>query len=220
MAKDIVIRNIVYEDTPEVDIPVQGGGTAKFMDTSDATLASAAHLPLGDTAYANGVKYTGTATENDSTDLTVSGATVTAPAGFYGSSASKSVASGTATAPSTISGSSASVSTGSNTLTLSKTVSVTPQVTTAGYVSAGTAGNASVSLTASVTTKAAATITPGTSNQEISAGTYLTGKQTVLGDANLKASNIVEGVSIFNIAGSAAVPVISQDATTKIVSIS
>jgi hypothetical protein len=130
------------------------------------------------------------------------------------------VATGTATAPTSISGSSASVSTGSNTLTLSKTVSVTPRVTTAGYVSAGTAGNASVSLTASVTTKAAATITPGTSNQEISAGTYLTGKQTVLGDSNLKASNIVEGVSIFNIAGSAAVPVISQDATTKIVSIS
>lgn len=59
---------------------------------------------------------------------------------------------GTATAPSTISGTSATVSTGTNTLTLSKTVSNTPQVT-AGYIASGTAGNTSVSLTASVNTR-------------------------------------------------------------------
>lgn len=85
-----------------------------------------------------------------SSDLTASGATVTAPAGYYSSNASKSVSSGTVTAPSSISGTSATVSTGTNTLTLTKTVSVTPNVTTAGYISSGTAGNASVSLTASV----------------------------------------------------------------------
>ncbi|MBO7535670.1 MAG: hypothetical protein J6T34_00825, partial [Bacilli bacterium] len=67
------------------------------------------------------------------------------------------VANGSVTAPTTISGTTATVSTGTNTLTLTKTVSVTPNVTTAGYISSGTAGNASVSLTASVTTKAAAT---------------------------------------------------------------
>ena len=58
---------------------------------------------------------------------------------------------GTITAPSTITGSSATVSTSSNTLTLSKTVSVTPSVTTAGYVTAGTAGNATVTLSATAT---------------------------------------------------------------------
>ncbi len=110
-----------------------------------------------------------------STDLTASGATITAPAGYYSAAASKSVASGTVTAPASISGTSASVSTGTNTITLSKAISVTPSVSTAGYVSAGTAGNSAVSLTASVTTKAAATITPGTSDQTIAAGTYLTG---------------------------------------------
>ena len=57
--------------------------------------------------------------------------------------------SGAVTAPSSITGTSATVSTGTNTLTLSKTISVTPNVTTAGYVSSGTAGNSSVSLTAS-----------------------------------------------------------------------
>lgn len=89
------------------------------------------------------------------------------------------VANGSVTAPSSISGTSATVSTGTNTLTLTKSVSVTPNVTTAGYISSGTAGSSSVSLTASVTTKAAATITPSTSEQSIAAGTYLTGKQTI-----------------------------------------
>lgn len=96
--------------------------------------------------------------------------------GYYKVSA---VANGTVTAPSSISGSSATVSTGTNTLTLTKTVSVTPNVTTAGYISSGTAGNSSVSLTASVTTKAAATITPTKSTQTIASGTYLTGTQTI-----------------------------------------
>ena len=220
MAKSVIIRDVVYEDCPEVNIPIEGGGTAQFIDTSDATLDSGANLPNGVTAYADGVKYTGSAAENDSNDLTVSGATVTVPAGFYGSAASASVASGAVTAPSTITGTSASVSSGTNTLTLTKTVEVTPSVTTAGYVSSGTAGNSTVTLTASVTTKAAATITPGTSAQTISSGTYLTGTQTISGDANLVASNIISGKSIFGVSGSVQVPIISQDSTTKILSIS
>lgn len=136
-----------------------------------------------------------------SSDLTASGATVAVPVGYYSSQATKSVSSGSATAPASISGSSATVSTGTNTLTLTKTVSVTPSVS-AGYVSAGTAGNSSVSLTASVTTKAAATITPGTTNQTIASGTYLTGTQTISGDADLVAANIKKGVQIFNVTGS------------------
>ena len=118
-------------------------------------------------------------TRRSSSDLTSSGAIVTVPAGYYSAQTSKAVASGTVTAPSSISGSSATVSTGTNTITLTKTVSVTPNVTTAGYVSSGTAGNSSVSLTASVTTKAAATITPTKSSQTIASGTYLTGTQTI-----------------------------------------
>lgn len=110
------------------------------------------------------------------------------------------VANGSASAPSTISGTSATVSTGTNTLTLTKTVSVTPTVS-AGYISSGTATNSSISLTASVTTKAAATITPGTTNQTIASGTYLTGTQTIAGDADLVASNIVNGVQIFGVTG-------------------
>lgn len=136
-------------------------------------------------------------TPRTSSDLTVSGATVTAPAGTYATAASKSVASGSATAPATISGTSATVSTGTNTLTLTKTVSVTPSVT-AGYVSSGTAGNSSVSLTASVTTQGAQTIHPSTTDQTISSGRYLTGTQTVKAVtlSNLTAGNIKSGVTV------------------------
>jgi hypothetical protein len=220
MAQNVVIRDVVYQNVPSVTIPLSGGtGNAEFVDTSDATLDGGGKMLSGVTAYADGTKYTGTITTKSGSDLTASGATVTVPAGYYASQATKSVASGFATAPASISGSSASVSTGTNTLTLSKTISVTPSVT-AGYISAGTAGNSSVSLTASVTTKAAATITPTTSAQEIAAGTYLTGKQTISGDANLAGGNIVYGKSIFGVAGTVKVPVISQDSSTKVLSIS
>ena len=218
--KTVQINNVVYSNVPSVEIPLSPGpGTAAFFDTSDATLDSGAKMLDGVTAYADGTLYTGTIETKTSADLSASGATVTAPAGYYASSASKAVASGSATAPGTISGTSARVSTGTNVLTLTKTISVTPSVS-AGYVSAGTAGNASVSLSATVTTKAAATITPGTSNQTIASGTYLTGTQTISGDANLVAGNIKSGVSIFGVSGSMSAATISQDGVTKVLSIS
>ena len=220
MAQDVVIRSVTYQNVPSVEIPKSGGGgNAVFLDTSDATLNDAGNLPLGVTAYAAGTKYTGTAATNSSASLSVSGATVTAPAGFYSSSASASVAGGSATPAATISATGASVSTGTNTITLSKSVANTP-VVSSGYVSSGTSGNSSVSLTASVTTKGAATITPGTSNQTIASGTYLTGTQTISGDANLVSGNIVAGKTIFGVSGAAQIPSITQDSTTKVLTIS
>lgn len=56
-------------------------------------------------------------------------------------------------------------------------------------------------LTGTIPSKAAATITPGTTNQVIAAGQYLSGAQTIKGDANLVAGNIKEGVNIFGIVG-------------------
>ena len=220
MAKSVIINNVTYSDVPYIEVPLSGSsGNAEFYDTSDATLDSGGKMLSGNTAYADGVKYTGTIASKSGTDITASGDTVTVPAGYYASQQTKAVASGSATPAATISGTSATLSTGTNTLTLSKTISNTPQVT-AGYVSAGTAGNSSVSLTASVTTKAAATYTPGTSDQTIASGTYLTGAQTISGDADLVAANIKSGVSIFGVAGSLTSAIISQDASTKVLSIS
>lgn len=194
-----------------VDVNVSGGGTTINNQNKTVTPTESQQSITADSGYtglgtvtvnAIASTYVGSGvTQRDETDLTASGATVTVPAGYYAEQETKSVSNGSVTAPSSISGTAATVSTGTNTLTLTKTVSVTPNVTTAGYISSGTAGNSSVSLTANVTTKAAATITPGTSNQTISSGTYLTGTQTIAGDADLVAGNIKANTSIFNVTG-------------------
>lgn len=67
---------------------------------------------------------------------------------------------------------------------------------TAGYVAAGTK-----STTKQLTVQAAQTITPGTADKSIASGRYLTGTQTIKGDANLVAGNIKSGVSIFGVTG-------------------
>ena len=155
------------------------------------------------TGYITGGTKTGTAVTVSASELVSGNKSIVAAGNSIDVTdyATVSVASGSATAPATISGTAATVSTGTNTLTLTKTISITPTVS-AGYVSSGTAGNSSVSLTANVTTKAAATITPTTSNQTIAAGTYLTGAQTIAGDSNLVASNIKKNVPIFGVTGS------------------
>lgn len=160
------------ENTPmtiaEMTDAVEGISTG--TDTSDAN-ATASDIRSGKSGYVNGSKVNGSVTSRSSSDLSASGATVTVPAGIYDAQATKTVTSGSATAPATISGTAATVSTGTNTLTLSKTVSVTPTVS-AGYVSSGTAGNASVSLTASVNTRSSSDLTVSGDTVTAPAGYY------------------------------------------------
>lgn len=115
-----------------------------------------------------------------------------------GETVTGNIGTGSATPASSISATGASVSTGTNTLTLTKSsVSNTPQVT-AGYISSGTAGNSSVSLTASVTTKGATTFHPSSTDQTISNGTYTTGTQTfkAVTTSNLTAANIKKDIVV------------------------
>lgn len=74
--------------------------------------------------------------------------------------------------------------------------------------------------TGSIASKSAQTYTPTTSDQTISSGQYLSGAQTIKGDANLVAGNIAAGVQIFGVTGSLSSATISQDGTTKVLSIS
>lgn len=81
-----------------------------------------------------------------------------------------------------------------------------------GYVPAATDKSATHQLTA----KAAQTYTPSTTAQSIAAGQYLTGAQTIQGDANLVAENIVSGKSIFGVAGSASTGTTLTPATVTV----
>ena len=173
-----------------------------LMDTTQKTVTAASMLN-GITALKNdGTDITGSIASKTSSDLTASGATITAPAGYYASSASKAVSSGSASTPATTITANPSISVSSGgliTASVSASQSVTPTVS-AGYVSSGTAGTVSVSgsNTSQLTTQAAQTIHPSTSDQTIASGKYLTGEQTVKGVllTNLSAGNIKKDVVV------------------------
>lgn len=110
-----------------------------LIDLSGDTL-DASKVLSGYTGHdATGAPFNGSIATKTSSDMTASGATVTAPAGYYASAASKAVASGTAGTPTATKG------TVSN-----HSVSVTPSVTnTTGYITGGTKTGTAVSVSAS-----------------------------------------------------------------------
>lgn len=156
----------------------------KLADVSSDTV-TAAKMLSGTTAHdKSGSVVTGTiATKNARDDITVDGNFVTVPSGYYENTYGITVKKVVQATPSiTVDNSNGLI-----------TTSVTQD---AGYVSAGTK-----SATEQLTVQAAQTITPGTSDQTIASGKYLTGTQTIKGDANLVPENIASGVSIFGVEG-------------------
>ena len=114
-------------------------GTLTYIRPQGTKSISANGSGIDVTEYAEVDVAVPTGTPRTSTDLTVSGDTVTAPAGYYASAASKSVASGTAGTPTATKG---SVS--------NNAISVTPSVTnTTGYITGSTKTGTAVSVSAS-----------------------------------------------------------------------
>lgn len=130
----VVINSVTYAACPEVDIPISGGGTAKFFDASQTNVAA------GDVR--NGKVFVGASGEDTGTlaDNGATGGTISTKAG-----------------------------------------SVT--------IPAGITSGGSVSISSTE-------------------------------QAKIIASNIKSGVTLLGVAGSLALPSISQDSTTKILSIS
>lgn len=124
------------------------------QDTVDET-----NLLAGETATgADGEAVEGAIASKASADLTVSGATVTAPAGFYSAAASKSVATTTHPNPT------ASINSTTGVVTASHTQGT-------GYVTGGTTTG-----TLNLTTQAGKTVTPTETEQTVvAAGRYTTG---------------------------------------------
>ena len=131
-----------------VDVAVPTGGTPTLQSKS-ATPTESAQTIEPDNGYdglssvsvgAISSTYVGSGIDrNDSTDLTASGDTVSVPAGYYASAASKAVASGTAGTP-TIT---------KIVDTINSKATVTPSVINAtGYITGGTKTGAAVTVTA------------------------------------------------------------------------
>lgn len=108
-----------------------------------------------------------------------------------------------------VTGSYAGSSSGGNTPNL-QTKTVTPSESTqtvspdSGYDGLSKVTVNAISSTyigSDVTKKSAATYIPKTTDQSIASGQYLSGTQTIKGDANLVAGNIKSGVSIFGVTG-------------------
>lgn len=73
---------------------------------------------------------------------------------------------------------------------------------TAGQMLSGNVGYTSNGkVTGSIQSQAAQTITPGKADKTIASGKYLSGAQTIKGDANLLAENIKKDISIFGVTG-------------------
>lgn len=82
MAQNVVINGVTYQNVPEVDIPLSGGGTAKFLDTSDGS-AMAGDILLGMTAYARGNEIEGTIQSQGAMTYTPKSSTQTISSGVY-----------------------------------------------------------------------------------------------------------------------------------------
>lgn len=186
---DVLLGKYVYSGNTELYYRIPEDATIKYIvptyGTSYYIRASVAMELSVSTAATEGGELIGYVVSTDKSDYPEDG---NVDDGF------RYVYIGTAASVDTVE----TVDQGTPTISVSSAGLITASVTqTAGYVEAGTK-----SATKQLTTQAAKTYTPGTSDQTIESGVYLTGAQTIEGDSNLVEENIRYGKSIFGVPGS------------------
>ena len=157
--------NIDVTNYAKIDVAVPTGSSVNVQNNKTYTVNASGNTTISpDSGYdaMSSVALTVPAQSFPSISTTASGVEVeligkststryfNVPTGFCNTALSyeiEAVPNGTATPASTITGTGASVSSSSTTLTLSKTISNTP-IVSAGYISNGTSGNSSISLSA------------------------------------------------------------------------
>jgi hypothetical protein len=152
--------DLIAQISAALDNKAAGSSGVELPDLTNP--ASAYDILSGKEAIdSEGNVITGNIESKTSNNLTASGATVTVPAGYYASQATKSVTTATQATPS---------------VSIDANGKISASATqTAGYVSAGTKTG-----TKQMTTQAAKTITPSTSSQTaVAKNVYTTGAVTV-----------------------------------------
>lgn len=219
MSKTVIINGVTYPDVPYVNIPLStGGGNAKFVDT-DSGDALAGDIRSGKKAWVDGNEVTGSVPEKAAADVTVSGKTVTVPAGIYDAQVAKSVADGSVTPTATVAGDE-----------IGDTISdyeidVTPGATVgAGYVSGNKTGTV-VKKYIQVEDK---TATPSTAAQDITPTSGKLLKKVHVNAVDVSATateaDVLKGKTFFSGSlnkriGAATVPIVGQDSSTKVLTI-
>ena len=208
MAQNISLWGASYSDVPAVDLPKTGGGTATFLDTEvpRGTNAIAADKVLnGYHGFVNGAEVVGSITSQGAQTITPGTTDQTIASGKY--------LSGTQTILGDADLVSANIKAGKNIFGVQGDTNVVDTTIdpdydidfpiTAADVRINRAGFVNGSrIDGTMASKSAATYTPGTTDQTISSGQYLSGAQTIKGDADLVAGNIKSGVEIFGVTGS------------------
>lgn len=223
MAKTVIINGVTYPNVPSVRIPLaEGSGSAVFVDT-DSGDAVGGDLRAGKKAWVAGSEITGTAASKSSADLTVSGKTVSAPAGIYAEAASASIPDAGMTVTPTVSGDVLGTAVSDYPVLIGATATALP----AGYAS-GTYSAAGGGLRRYVQVEEK-TAAPSVSVQDILPGSGKLLKKVRVSAVDVSATaseaDVLSGKTFFSGSltrrtGTATVPTVGQDSTTKVLTVS
>ena len=178
-ANTLTSNGVLYSNTGSSVTTVEGALNELYANYNSLLAkgnASASEILFGKTSLVKGKEVTGTMPNNGSVSKALNaGGSYTIPKGYHD---------------------------GTGKVTANTLASQTSATAVASNILSGkTAWVNGSKITGTMASLGAKTYTPGTSNQTIASGQYLSGTQTIKGDSNLISANIKSGVSIFGVSG-------------------